>query len=291
MVQFLASEDGQDWPSGKRSANKGRTLAGGPYAFCQIRADWRGYIDLYGMKAGWNMKQVCHRCKAQMHGPDRWTRWTHFEHFEKRSHANFILNILPRYPSPLTCIIGYHVMLNRWCMMHTVNLGIAQWVNAACALLLSGSGKYGAAVPDADLSRQLNALYIRFRAWGNAAGIAHSQPRFTLQMVRGSALDFAEFSHKAYNGRVLLVFFTAALAELRSHSADDMLMNLTLGAVQSLNEYMTKCEEYPIYLNQEQADHLKSIGQKFLGIYYAASSHCRELNLLWFPLRPKLHEP
>ena len=88
------------------------------------------------------------------------------------------------------------------------------------------------------------------------------------------------------------MFFTAALAELQSQaSADDVLMNLTLGAVQSLNEYMTKIEEYPIYLSQEQADHLKSIGQKFLGIYYAASSHCRELNLLWFPLRPKLHEP
>ena len=123
-------------------------------------------------------------------------------------------------------------------------------------------------------------------------GISHSQPRFTVQMVRGALGDFAEFSHKAYNERVLLVYFTAALAQLSANTpAQDELLKLTLGTVQSLNEYMCKVEEYPIYLTSQQAEHLKEIGLKFIARYFAASRLCRALGRLWLTLRPKLHVP
>ena len=129
----------------------------------------------------------------------------------------------------------------------------------------------------------------RFRNWASATMTPHSQLRFTVQMVRGSEFDFAEFSHKAYNGRVLLEYFFQVLRALENCLSHDPIFVITLGAVSHVADYMNKLEEFPIYLPPGQAQHLQDLGMKVISCYHAAAHLCREQNLMLYPLRPKLH--
>ena len=166
------------------------------------------------------------------------------------------------------------------------NLGVLQWLTGGSAVLLC---QHWNAYGDGAFQSQLGNLYRAFRNWANATDTPHSQPRFTVKMVRGAETDYAELSHKAYNGRVLLELFSHALRALLPNWHADNLFMLVLGTVQHMADYMNKIEQYPIYLTLEQAHELHRVGTKMIRCYFSLSQKCRECDLMLFPLRPKLH--
>ena len=89
--------------------------------------------------------------------------------FGELTKAGFFLKALGRYICPLTMIIGFRPRWISICSMHTSNLGICGWVNAAALLTLLERDVFGPA--SEDLSHRLQVVTLRFRRWCAANGI------------------------------------------------------------------------------------------------------------------------
>ena len=91
----------------------------------------------------------------------RYGHFDRFESFHRFSVAEFYLKCIGRWVSPLTMITGFHPQLIKMCSMHTVHLGVCQWVNGSAILGLCDTNCFGTG----QLAEKLAVLTQRFNAW------------------------------------------------------------------------------------------------------------------------------
>jgi hypothetical protein len=64
-------------------------------------------------------------------------------------------------------VIGFHVGMIKWCLMHVNNLGIMQWTNGASLTALLDAGVYGNS-DVMNLDARLRVCFDRFKSWCRA---------------------------------------------------------------------------------------------------------------------------
>ena len=90
----------------------------------------------------------------------RYTDFASFP-FRRMTEPQFYTKCIHAWVSPLTFIIGFSSGLIRMCSMHTVHLGVCQWLNASAILDLCDIGFFKGNT----LAEQLVSLTHAFNRW------------------------------------------------------------------------------------------------------------------------------
>ena len=91
--------------------------------------------------------------------------WGH--NFPVRSTAGFINDVCPDVPLAFVLVVGFHVMMFKWCEMHGVHLGPVMIVNAQALLKLCSIGIY----PGGTQAEQLQEASLDFTNWRFREGL------------------------------------------------------------------------------------------------------------------------
>lgn len=144
--------------------------------------------------------------------------------------------------------------------MHSANLGVCQWLNASCFLLLQDHHVFGSGT----LSEQLEILSHRFRAWAYINSIPHSQGHITAGVLHYSDVEYPVLTLKAWNGRVMTSYMAVTLQSLALQVPGNIELAMAAAACSSLSEWFLKLEIFGRYLTQNQADELHSLMMQLL---------------------------
>ena len=147
----------------------------------------------------------------------------------------------------------------KYCSMHCVNLGIAQWANASCILALAEINFFG----QDSLAVQLEVLTVRFKKWCRLHGIHHSQVVITVGMMHLSDAAYPELTLKAYNGRVMVSFLATCCQAACAQGAD---LGLTTSAMTHLSNWLLLIEGLGRYLEPGDANHVYNLGMQPLAV-------------------------
>ncbi|CAE7311028.1 unnamed protein product, partial [Symbiodinium sp. KB8] len=249
----------------RKQANK--PLAGGPYALVEIRGDWKWHYEIF-----------------------RFSKFEAFRDTPRLSPSQFITKALGSYVAPLTWVTGFNPEAIHYCAMHVVNLGLAQWINAATLLALLDRGFFGAKT--VALAARLQVCTLRFRRWCSLHGIMQSQPFITVGMLHmGSAAapTAPELTLKAYHGRVFLAFLSCCCEVALQSAGDDSELQLIAALTSNLAHWHLAVESYPRYLLPDQATRLWSLANRTCLLYRSLAARAIRAGSLCWPLKPKLH--
>ena len=94
----------------------------------------------------------------------RYTDFRNFENLPRFSDSQFMTQCVGRPLCPLACVAGFRPQMVRFCYMHSVHLGICQFVNASGVYELIKYGYLGGN-PNATLSDHLDCLPRRLNSW------------------------------------------------------------------------------------------------------------------------------
>ena len=106
------------------------------FRLTEIRGDWKHHQQVWGLvRAAFTSNNVCHCCQASrsdasvsmldFSAQPRWAATI-------RSHATFINEIMSSPGCNLIFVRKFHYSMIRWCSMHCVQLGVAQFLNGGC---------------------------------------------------------------------------------------------------------------------------------------------------------------
>ena len=116
---------------------------------------------------------ICFHCllfrflgKERPHVMIRYSNFGAFP-FPRLSVAEFYTKCIHQWVSPLTMIIGFTPSLIRMCSMHTIHLGICQWLNASVILDLCDLCFFKGGT----LAQKLVSLTHAFNKWCRVNGI------------------------------------------------------------------------------------------------------------------------
>ena len=185
---------------------------------------------------------------------------------------------------------GFNPEAIHYCAMHVVNLGLAQWINAATLLALLDRGFFGAKT--VALAARLQVCTLRFRRWCSLHGIMQSQPFITVGMLHmGSAAapTAPELTLKAYHGRVFLAFLSCCCEVALQSAGDDSELQLIAALTSNLAHWHLAVESYPRYLLPDQATRLWSLANRTCLLYRSLAARAIRAGSLCWPLKPKLH--
>lgn len=291
------------WPSvdhegrplaGWRGKRAGQALCGGPFALTELRGDWKQYRETFKLKAHWGAVHICYRCNARKTGRPHFVDFGHFQQFDRRTHNNFVLNVIPRYVCPLLEVQGFHVDMLRHCSMHVINLGFLQFALASGILQLIDQGMYG----PPPLEHQCKRLTDALRSWSYANRVPQSQCNITPGLLHVNKPGEPPFlGSKAFNGRICLAFLAVVYTghfHVWQQIQDQNLrcrMEWSAHYFWTLGEWFNKVESFPRYLSGEQARLLRTLGEQSMEHYMQLTRlSAREGSLLW-SIRPKHHVP
>ena len=114
---------------------------------------------------------------------------------------------------PLSLITGFKPGLIRFCLMHTVHLGICHWINASCVYDLAERGYLG----EGSLQDKLDNLCRRFNLWCSLNKIRHYQPYIPVAILLVPPGEYPELRLKAWTSRVLSAFLSVAMQDMVGH--------------------------------------------------------------------------
>ena len=185
------------------------------FATCEIKGDWKFYVETFELRQWYTCNRICHRCNAanvENKGP----LFSNFgTAFRQNDTMAFINEVLPDQPSPLVLLSGFHVRWLRWCLMHNCNLGLFQVETAEALLLLAET----ACLHDPNLTMQgaLKQSYKAFKTWCRAEKVSCTvRPwkitQFHLGKDPREPTQHPWINFKAYNARCVLAFVAAAEA-------------------------------------------------------------------------------
>ena len=274
-----------------RQTRAGRKISGGPFSLNEIRGDWKWHLELLRLSRHYSSNKMCCFCRAtKSHGPNQFTAFERFSTFHRFTTAEFFLESLGSYISPLTWVAGFSPGLIALCSMHVSNLGLAQWTNAGILLGLL-SRKFFGDPADLSLSQRLQICTVRFRRWCQVHSVMQTQPFLTAGMLHCGVGQTPELTLKAYHGRVFISYMASCCSVALRDQPDgqDQELILMLAASHNLSMWHQALESYPRFLSPAQADNLIMLSNRFLLAYRKLAEIHANKNSLAFPLRPKLH--
>ncbi|CAE7361303.1 unnamed protein product, partial [Symbiodinium microadriaticum] len=272
------------------------------FATCEIKGDWKFYVETFELRQWYTCNRICHRCNAanvENKGP----LFSNFgTAFRQNDTMAFINEVLPDQPSPLVLLSGFHVRWLRWCLMHNCNLGLFQVETAEALLLLAET----ACLHDPNLTMQgaLKQSYKAFKTWCRAEKVSCTvRPwkitQFHLGKDPREPTQHPWINFKAYNARCVLAFVAAAEVAL---SADEFLQQLEQLPNEPLEmwkarahsgcrlaDWQNRLEKYGRYLNKEEAHDLHDRGYMFLHAHKQAADDATKRGRLRFTILPKYH--
>ena len=91
----------------------------------------------------------------------RYSRFESFSSFHRFSTAEFYTRCIGQWVSPMVMTVGFSPGLIKMCSMHTVHLGVCQWVNGSAIPDLVDMGFFGSGT----LTEQLDVVTHTFNRW------------------------------------------------------------------------------------------------------------------------------
>ena len=190
-----------------------------------------------------------------------------------------------QYVNPLCMTVGWQPTMVKYCMMHTLHLGICHWVNGGALLTLIHHNFFGSSTAPKKAFNPpqswLQSSHIGIQGTQSMAEIMHLLNRRFLDWCRlhginpgqtfiGTAHlhqeDWAELRLKAYGSRVFTAFMAVCLQVVqREHGHADLDLNLITVATQQLSTWMLDVEFYPLDLTDAQSEHIYATGFQSLG--------------------------
>lgn len=79
-----------------------------------------------------------------------------------------VRSVRKRYVNPIAFAYGFAPHMLKYCLMHTLHLGLLHFLNGASLTLLSEHGWFGR---ELDTKLLLEILTVRFRKWCSVQGI------------------------------------------------------------------------------------------------------------------------
>ena len=193
-----------------------------------------------------------------------------------------------RWVNPLATVSHFHSSMVKFCSMHTINLGILQYLlGSVVELLVKVYFFFGGG----SLDDRLLELTQRFKMWASANRISHSQGTLTRNMIYHAkeGREYPMLTLKAYNGRVMLVFLTRCLQLLYHDYSADFELGLAWACCQRLCAFFDLLERRPRYLSEEDALQLNAHGQRYTQLYFRLAKLAISQNVLRWKLVPKNH--
>ena len=257
--------------------------AGSPYAVTEMRGDWQWHVRFWKLSCWWARPHICHACDATS---GNWQQ-VHTDH-QARSHANFVVNCLPRYVNPMATIQYFNASMLRFCSMHCINLGILQYLLGSVVVLLAETYDFFGA---GSWEVRLTELLHRFKLWASASRIPHSQSSITKGMLFHSKqhTDFPCLTLKAYNARVMLPFLARCLGIAFKSCQTDCELGLAYACCQRLSAFFDLLERSPRYLTPAQAELLETHGLRYSELYMRLAKISVSQGKLRWKLIPKHH--
>ena len=164
----------------------------------------------------WKTRFICFKCYAKktltVSAGERMAQgnlYTCFgSDFGARSTNDFICDVLPENPVPLILLHGFHVDWLKFCLMHTLHLGVYLVLVAEGLLFLAEKQvtDYGGSVVEA-----LRSSYNKFRRWCRSSKIVCSTRAWRLHQFHLGPDPQHPTEHpwlniKAYNARCVLAW-------------------------------------------------------------------------------------
>ena len=172
--------------------------------------------------------------------------------------------------------VGWQPTMVKYCMMHTLHLGICHWVNGGALLSLIHHNFFGSSTapkkafnpPQSwlqsshigiqgtqSMAEIMHLLNRRFLDWCRLHGINPGQTYIGTAHLHQE--DWAELRLKAYGSRVFTAFMAVCLQVVqREHGHADLDLNLITVATQQLSTWMLDVEVYPLDLTDAQSEHI-----------------------------------
>ena len=174
----------------------------------------------------------------------------------------------------------------KFCSMHTVNLGILQYLSGSVLELLVSWKFFG----QGSLQTQLIEATQRFKRWASSCSLAHSQgfilPGHLYHGKQGR--EYPALTLKAYNGRVFLPFLCLCLSTLYAGNSD-LEVGLAYVCCQRLSAWFDLLERCPRYLEAWQATKLRDHARKFVFFYLKLAKLALHKGVLRYAVTPKFH--
>ncbi|CAK9060915.1 Uncharacterized protein SCF082_LOCUS32000 [Durusdinium trenchii] len=293
-VAYSGRFPSKDWEgnalSGARALRAGSPIAGGPYCLTEVRGDWKWLKEIFDMKNFWRRKQgVCFKCKANaVYGPYSYVNVEDYTSVPRLSTSEFFSVALKDYISPICMAVGWQPTMVKYCLMHTLHLGLCHHLNGGAWLTLDENGWFGNVC---GVDKKMEHLTHRFHMWCSLHGIHHGQPIITKGHLHVE--DFAELRLKAYSSRIMTAFLAVVLKGLyqerteAGEASPDLALVTT--ATAQLANWSLCLEQAPYKLSDREAQTLFDQGMEFLRTYKLLAVHHVQLRSRRYPLKPKVH--
>lgn len=272
-------------------------------AFCETRGDWKFLKEVYGFVRNYNKNQCCERCRATKKKSVLKINGRRYDvrayNFKKRpgwmqtltGHSDF-LKEFPRHRRSGMCFIpGWHFSTIRADIMHTVNLGTAQWAIASAVFELMKLGVFGR--KQLGLGTLLKFAYRRFKKFARDKRMGHTQRMFTAGRFGGlqymNERKTLVFKGKAWNTRCVPAWIAEVTRE-NTH-LDGSHGDMRASCMYALAAWFNALEKNgPRSLDVQSAENISGHGLDFLRCYGTLAKKSREKTLRHFwVLKPKHH--
>jgi len=190
-------------------------------------------------------------------------------------------------------MIGFHTGIVKYDAMHTLHLGVLQWVCANILIELVESHKWGRFRGPlwADYALQLRLAWKRFKKWCAQAGLTQSHPQFSLTQLglktKGNVQrEFPCLKGKASNtGKVFLWLRSV----LNANPDPTPHGQLRLHVVNGWGTVMELMRSDDMFFSREKADEFHSANRTALLAYGLLAREAVAARLCRWQLKPKHH--
>ncbi len=267
---------GNAWPPhSERAFASGQQLAQGYRGILvEARGDWEWHSKFWHVPTA-TSREFCFQCVVTQ--SDVWVRLER----QPLRQPHWLQQLQPC--NPLAHLPGMCTQMLRIDQMHTVNLGVGQWTNAATLLWLLDAGSFGGD----NNGERLWAAWLRFVGWVNGVGLDTTQrpftPRRLLMHVPGA---FVELQSKAWNSRLVTAWLASVASQM---DVPDDFGRLVVSLQMMLDESLHFCEERGLLLTPADAQRFCGLVEAAVTVYRDLAWRCLQRNLFWYPLRPKVH--
>ena len=258
------------------------------FRLVELRGDWKHHVHSFKLVNHWACNDLCHCCKASK--TNRLYPYIDFTRQPKwlssiRTHAEFLAEQLNEPINSLIYTARFDYRFIRFCSVHTIQLGIAQFCHGGCFFELFKVGWF----PGDDKASKMRHAFIRFKEFIRKHKIECSQPPFKSYMYVTSGEEYCYFGSKAswhdfnildsdlvwilrravitthyipittvvsgteaYNSRVITSWLADECCKAyEQHPTERMLLTYT--CVHALHAWYCDLEQYSRYLTQPES--------------------------------------
>ncbi|CAE7815160.1 ppk25 [Symbiodinium sp. CCMP2456] len=166
------------------------------FRLVELRGDWKHHARAFKLVSHWSCNDVCHCCRASKANAQ--FPYTDFAEEPRwattiRTHAQFVQEQLNEPINSLLYTAKFHYSFIRFCSVHTVQLGIAQFCHGGVLWELSRLEWFGGN----DKASMLRNAFISFKEFTRKHKIQCSQPPFKSYMYVTSGEEYCYLGTKA----------------------------------------------------------------------------------------------